>query len=340
MRFGSGWPFWSRRQRATHTVEREPLGYEYNDGGINNQKLALLGLFLAASKQDAPLGRRVYLPKIYNKHHDDALSTREAFAEIFWFDMFKAFADRWDIELVEEPPTFSDDRMERNGWHYFGQGAGHLGHLAAHDREAISTDLAADFFRSLVPKVTSSQEFQSICGDIFYRNRIDAVVQLRIEQDWLHYSRYHLSVVVGNDEDYCLTAPEIIKKVVDTLPEIGKTFYVSCDERYVPQPKSEIKEAVLARTGAEIVFKTDVISAEAFDRMRQVDASLVDFEIGKIANVFVGLSRSTFANMVCFERYACLYRASQNDYIYNKTGALLGRRTDLGTQPDPQAATA
>ncbi|WP_298966316.1 O-fucosyltransferase family protein [uncultured Methylobacterium sp.] len=316
----------------------EPLGYEHNDGGINNQKLALLGLFATANKFDSGSERRVYLPNIYNKDQHDKKSSFEDFAEIFWLDIFLEFAKRWNIEIVDRPTVFSGDRIKRNGWNYFGIGACHLGDLVEHNRDGINYDIASDLFRSLIPRVKSSRIFQMICDKVFYVNEINTAVQLRIEEDWHIHSNQHLKVVISHEEDYLLSAEQIIKKVASTLPDSGNKIYVSCDERYILMPKWTIRENVKKETDFDIVFKSDLINVGDFDAIRQVDASLIDFEVAKIADRFVGMTRSTFSNLVCFERHVCQYKKTRGDYVYNKVGPLLGRRTDLGTKDDPRVA--
>ncbi|MEH3144748.1 MAG: O-fucosyltransferase family protein [Methylobacterium frigidaeris] len=316
----------------------EPLGYEHNDGGINNQKLALLGLFVAANKSDNQIGRRIYLPNIYNKDQHDLKSSFENFEEIFWLDIFFDFAKRWNIEIVDRPNSFHGDRIERNGWNYFGQGACYIGDLVEHERPNLNSDIASDLFRSLIPKIKSSRIFQTVCDKIFYVSEINTAVQLRIEEDWHNHANRHLSAVIKHEEDYLLSAEGIIKKVANSLPDTGGTVYVSCDERYILLPKWTIRENVLNETGINIVFKSDLISPETFDSIRQVDASLIDFEIGKVADRFVGMTRSTFSNLLCFERHVCTYKTKRHDYIYNKIGPKLGIRTDLGSKDDPRVA--
>lgn len=72
--------------------------------------------------------------------------------------------------------------------------------------------------------------------------------------------------------------------------------------------------------------------------MTALDASLIDFEIARTAEFFVGLSRSTFANLVSFERFCLAYSNKNRDFIYNLPGPTLGRRVDAGTSDDPFVA--
>lgn len=75
------------------------IGYAWNDGGLNNQKLALLGLMIEASRS----GSAVYLPQIYSKDQRDQRSGLFDFADIFCFDQFRDFATRWNVAIVDVP---------------------------------------------------------------------------------------------------------------------------------------------------------------------------------------------------------------------------------------------
>lgn len=317
----------------------QPLGFHYNDGGISNQKFALLGLCLAAVAQGASERREIYLPKILSRDQHDKRSSLHAFDSVFWGDMFAAFCERWGIVVVEAPEVSYPDRIARGGWTYFEQAAVQIGrfHGAA---GGIVGSLTADFFRSLVPRVTSRPVFQKICDQVFRAREISTVAQLRIEEDWLNYCRDHLSVVVQGGEQYALDAHAIVRKIKASLPDVGDSLFVVCDERYLPAPKWEITRTTREETGIALVWKSDLISHADHEALSPLDASLLDFEISALAPRFVGNSRSTFSNLLCFERFARRFRSSGDCYIYNNAAPTLGLRTDLGTAADPVAVCA
>lgn len=314
-----------------------PIGYDFNDGGISNQKLTLIGLLFEASKLDA--GKRlVYLPNIWSRDQGNINSSVHEISDIFWIDQIEAFCRRWGIELTERPREFpSDDRILRGGWTYFGIGTRCVRESAT-PRSSAATSFAADFFRSLVPKVTSSVIFQSVCQEIFHRRNITVVSQFRIEDDWQKYARTRLAKAITEDEDYCIDADRIVAKIKTSLSEFGNMIFASCDERYLPAPKTEIANKVKMGTGIDVVWKSDIINSYQFDSLTPLEASLIDFEITKIANTFVGMTRSTFANLACFERFAMRYQDTRRDYIYNLPGEALGQRLDLGGHSHPGRA--
>lgn len=309
------------------------LGYDWNDGGINNQKLALLGLFIEGWKHKTP----IYLPKIHSKDQHDKRSEEFPLGDIFWLGPIVDFADRWGIVIADTPKeTKYVDRIDRCGWNFFGAGTGHL--ASVHHKGNLALDISADFFRALRPKVTSTQLFSSLCHQVFSAKDIKTVVQLRIEEDWFNYCECTLKPTVKGAEDYYLAAEKIIMKVKNTIPVDSGALFVSCDEAYIFAPKWEISDTVRRETGIDIVWKSDLLPLDDFSKMPPIHASLMDFEIAKLAETFVGLTRSTFANLACFERYANAYRDRRADYVYNLPGPMLGRRVDFGLCPEPDAA--
>ncbi len=333
-------------------MAHEPLGYDYNDGGINNQKLALIGLFVAAYKKPSDRPKRVFLPNIFNKYQGDAFnldqsqhrSTEDPIGSVFVLEHIVDFARRWDIEIVDRPSSFEGDRLERNGWNLFGVGAQHIGYMAEHYRNAACLDIAADLIRSLVPKISSDHRASLLFNEVFFNRSIKTVVQFRIEEDWYLHCHHTLKPTLTSPEDYDAGAELISKKLVysrDTgqFPDRSSTVYVTVDERYLRISKEKLREQVRDTTGIEIVLKSDILTGEVVDEMRPVDASLLDFSLAKRATNFVGTSRSTFANLVCLERTVEKFQKQTSDYIYNKVGPGLSLRTDAGTLDDPGAVS-
>ncbi|SER57027.1 hypothetical protein [Rhizobium sp. NFR03] len=302
------------------------LGYEWNDGGINNQKLALLGLVVAAYEQSKPL----YLPKMFSKDQRETRSSLHDFGEIFDEQMFMALLARWDIARVDNPAIDYADRIERNGWKFFDFGAWILGSGGGNGR---SRDLVPDFFRSLVPLVTRSPSFLTICSGAFTELKLQVVNQLRIEEDWRIHCQYSLEPTIKHPEDYNLSAPEIIKKTKETLGVLE--VLVSCDERYVHIAKKDLTKEVYEATGVNIYWKSDFLARDVADDLTPIAASLIDFELAKLAKTFVGMSRSTFANLATFERFCRNHQDYREDYIYNLPSSRLGLRVDLGRSVNP-----
>ena len=326
--------------RAERQLRPAAFGYDYNDGGLSNQKLTLLGLVLAVDKQTEPRKRRMFLPDLYSKHHDETRSARVPFGDVFFEDVFRDFARRWNIEIVGRPLFFDQERIARGGWTYFGEASCHLADLCTHRRETIFEDLSSDFFRSLVPKVKFDRSFIEICKAIYIDRNINTVAQFRIEEDWHVFCVNHLSHTLKEPEDIYLDPEDISKKIQASVDMGQPSLYVTCDERYLRQPKETIRQNVKTASGIDIFFKSDVGDQAKLSAMNQLNSSIVDFEIAKMAKTYVGNSRSTFSNTLSFERYCANFNKSASDYIYNAPGGTLGRRRDLGTRDTPSAVLA
>lgn len=314
---------------------RMPLGYHYNDGGISNQKFALLGLCIAAAGNDRASARKLYLPKILSRDQHDNRSSLCDFGAVFWEDIFASFCDRWGITIVEAPDRTFADRIEWGGWTFFEEGTTHLRTFTTR-RGAIAGGIAADFFRSLIPRVRSEPPFQKLCHEIFFTRRINTVAQLRIEDDWFQYCQNILAPAIQDGEQFYLDADRIVAKIKSSLSEIGDTIFVVCDERYLLAPKEVITRRTCEATGIRIVWKSDLLPRVEYEALSPLEASLIDFEIAALAPRFVGNSRSTFANLACFERFVRFFEPADDCYIYNTAGPSLGLRMDRGTTHDPK----
>ena len=313
-------------------------GYDWNDGGINNQKFAILGLFAAAVDGVNAHERSIYLPRVYSRDQHHNRDSQHDFSEVFWMDPIIDFASRWNVEIVSTPSeVVYADRIERAGWRYFFRGTNAVETL---EMDKASLSLAADFFRCLQPKITSSRHFQSLASGLFRDHEITVATQLRIEEDWAHHSEYHVKPSAEPNEEFYATADRIIQKVAGTFEKKPRRIFVTCDENYIFSPKWTIAEEVRLKTGVDIVFKSDILAPETFNELRPIDASLIDFELVKLAKIFVGLSRSTFANLATFERFAGAYSDRQSDYVYNLPGDVCGLRTDIGKRSNPIEACA
>lgn len=322
-----------------NTNESSGYGYDYNDGGISNQKIALVGLVSHVAELPDERSRKLFLPLIYNKDQHDKTSTIEPLDKIFWSDLFFDFLNRWKIEVVDRPTQFSSDRIIAKGWDYFGIGAAKLHNIGNSPSSAANVDISADLLRCLVPKVRSSGQFQKIADLIFRENNIEDVIQFRIEEDWIYHTE-NWEGRSGYPEDVYIPGEKIASKAARALNyEPGTRVYITCDEKYIPRPKWDIRRDVKSSSGLDIIFKSDLISDAEYRNFKPIDASLVDFEIVKLCSRFIGNSRSTFANLATFERCVGVYRPNGRDYIYNHVGNEVKIRTDMGTRDHPAEVT-
>lgn len=308
----------------------DTLGYAYNGGGLNNQKLALLGLCLKAWR-DGP--RRVILPDLYVfdittfNHRPVPLATALETAPL------REFLARQGIEVAPGPP-----RGDKGGWWYFHHGNNYIPYAALTGALGVDS-FACQFFRSLVSVRGNSALFGRLADPVFRRRGIRLVAQLRIERDWAHHSTGTLSGALDEGEDYAPSFRDILAKIATTLPE-ARAIYVVSDEAALPVPKDEIRETVQRDFGIELCWKSDILPAEELAALSLLDLSMIDFEMAVAAESFVGMSRSTFSNMAAFERYARTREPVLRHYIYNLPGPSLARRRDNGAFSAPEMVAA
>ena len=317
-------------QSEAHNLPDNSLGYFFNRGGLNNQKLALFGLFLKAYREGP---RRIVLPNfiIFDQVTFNHLPI--SIERAFEVDQLRDFAARHGIEVVDAPPG-----GDHGGWDYFHYGNYYIPR-AALLHELGRESFTCDFFRSVVPKARSLATLLRLSRVAKQRN-IRRVVQMRIENDWDFHITHRLKPVVGSTEDNALTFYEIIEKLKRTLPDESSGIYVVCDEAALPVPKEEIRHTVKQQFAIDLFWKTDLLTEDELRDLSLLDLSLLDFEMAVAIDTFVGLTRSTFSNMVTLEKYARTRVSSNRHYIYNLKGPKLALRKDVGAFSYPELASA
>ncbi len=98
----------------------------------------------------------------------------------------------------------------------------------------------------------------------------------------------------------------------------------------MPATKQEIRTFSRDRFGIDLLWKSDFLTAEQLGRLNPLDLSLMDFEIAKRCRRFVGLTQSTFSNVLCLEKFAKTGRRVSGQYIYNYPGDKVIERQDNG----------
>ena len=307
-----------------------PLAYAYNDGGLNNQKLALLGLLLEAKRT----GRRLALPLLYNLDHAGGERGTVAFGDIYRRDLFAAMAERLGVEIVDAEP----DAASR-GWDFFAVGAKHIAIEVAGSR-MTPDDPACAFFRALVPRLRDRVGLTPLRDWLHGRDPAPLVVQMRIETDWQFFSAVTLDPTVGKQEDYLPSFSNIVAKVVNTFGRDAAEIYVVCDEAALPVPREEIRRVAGDVFGVTLRWKSDLLPAEALAGLSVLERSILDFDTALQAGRFVGLSRSSFSNLVTFERYCLTEAPVRGHYIYNVPGPMVLERHDNGAYAIAGAAVA
>ncbi|HVY15289.1 MAG TPA: hypothetical protein VHB27_08680 [Rhodopila sp.] len=322
---------------ATLALGHEALGYLYNNGGLNNQKLTLLGLFMAAKEQ----GRPIRLPDLFLHSQETykadvasrargmtpPLRAHVALGQFYDLGAMRAFAKSEGIGLVDSPAD-----GEVGGWTYFHKGADDLYKIGP-----AGSPFTRGFFNALKARIAHSDAHRAIARGMAHRG-ISVVLQCRVEQDWMTH--------IGKALPTSPRTPDQVPGLVDILGKVRRTLaaetrpgvYLVNDEAGLPIPKTQLRQEIASRFGFQVYWKSDFVP-DILTRYISLQLSMLDFEIAVDAPIFVGTTTSTFSNMAAYERFARTGRPAQHRYIYNGTGENLEIRIDNGVSSGPVGAT-
>ncbi len=307
----------------------EVLGYNYNDGGLNNQKLALFGLFLTGLKTKKP----IVLPNMNIKNISANTNTPIPLNDVFEISYIIEFAKKHNIVLVD----IDQNTLKVGGLDYFHTGMEQYTHVALSPNNPL-LEFTLEFFSRLRPILRTSYLMKKLKEDIFGKHKVAISAQFRIEPDWELHSAGFLRATVNGPEDYLISCDRIAEKIAKTL-STRREILVLCDEAAISIPKSDIRSSCRSKTGVKLIWKSDFLTQFELNKLNPLELSLIDFELALNSRHFVGLSRSTFSNMCTFEKFISTGKSDRTDYIYNKVGPQLSLRTDNGGQFDPRYAT-
>ena len=300
------------------------LSYLFNHGGLNNQKMALVGLLLSAIRDQ----QAVNLPYIYNKDQQTEDEAVTSLNTVFDLAGITGFASRNNLTVLSRCPS-----GERGGWSYFSRFHDFLDHPAS--PPALNT--ALDAIASLKPLIAADPHFLALRNFVFADLGIDTVIQLRIETDWNHHVRHTLGRHGAGTEDNGIGFLQILAKVHRTFPNLRRA-YATSDEASMPATKQQIRQACRGHFGIDLFWKSDLLTAAFASTLTPLDLSLIDFEIARYSPRFIGLTTSTFSNMLGIEKLAATRKPVRGHFIYNHRGDTVLERQDNGLRSDTAGA--
>ncbi len=309
----------------------QPIGYPNCGLGLNNQKIALFGLFYRAYKERVPL----VLPEFAIFDATGKTGGTVPLDIVYSVESLKRFAAIYGIEIIDDPSTPYQDI---NGWHAFETGARRLTPDGSRGITALN-EFMSQFYRSLKPRITETEPFKKLNRGVFENSGISVTTQLRIERDWINYSNTTLKGLSGTGEDYLPSFQRIMEKIRNTFPDTTNMIYVVCDEANLPTTKDEIRKDVYQRHGIYPLWKSDVLSPAELADFSLLDLSIIDFEMSVRSPLFVGVTRSTFSMLAGFESFSRRRAFVLNQYIYDDPGDFVLQRFDNGATNAPAKAT-
>ncbi|WP_201861465.1 hypothetical protein [Microvirga soli] len=291
-------------------------------GGLNNQKMSIAGLFATAIERNG----KVRIPDhVFDFTPMAGKSPSESDTLQIWeaFDQNTFLNSIPENLLTEKPATevlsFND---------CFPAGAKALTRAAKPNFDP-EEDKAASAAITVTANLVPTQQLQQVAADItghFDLSRVTAL-QLRIERDWQeHLIRKFGSVELTRDNEHVtVDVDKIFSKIANT-PELSGVdrIWACCDEDDLLIEKSSIKVAA-ANYGFKIEFKSDLPDGIDYPESR-LKRSLIDFQIAMNLRNYVGLSLSTFSNILLIvARHNKNHEL--NHFIYNVVGDRCKKRT-------------
>ena len=280
----------------------EVLAVEPISSGLNNQRLALLGLFEIAREREAAVRLPRELVDWTPVPRDPGTPPQHPSVPIWEvLDEVAFMAAVRLCPLSSDTPTETLTMQEcfRRGAH-----ASRQARPGSFAERFILGFRAARPLRDIADRVTD-----------FLKERDAFALQLRIERDWREYILRKTGTLEAVTDDEQLTVdPAVIFAKCAATPELAefKAIWACCDEDDLTQPKAEIKAAGRDH-GYQILFKTDLPSTVDLPTSR-LRRSMIDFEVCLSAPAYVGLGRSTFSNTLDFIANANEDRRSQFRY--------------------------
>lgn len=306
------------------------LGYDpVGGGGINNQKMGLMGLLLEAFENRRP----VVLPRFRVMDQLTRVHRPLEFGDVYEIEPVLAFCRRHDVTIEIRDPNELPLGYDAFFWKTYA--ALHQLPIQPCSRQSV---FLADLMRSMQPRIRSTFIAMSLRRALNELDPNHAVAQIRIELDWKQHCETNLKNTVPSSEQNYLTFNEILRKIGVSLPSV-RTLYIACDEPAMPISKMEMKAVAAAHFGIDVRFKSDYISRFEEHLLNELQLSLLDFEIATHAGQFIGISRSTFSCLATLERHCREIRYVQDHYIYNTSAQGLQERTDNGCYWDANEVT-
>lgn len=307
-------------------VAHDVYGITPITSGLNNQRIALLGLigiaYLEGAKVALPKELVDYTPLPSEKKlaENTAIPIGDVLDEAYLrrgLSSYGILSDEEPTEILSHDECFKQGNIFLPLIFEGGEDAKILASFLSHCRgSAELRDLA--------------QQALALAG-----NQKPVMLQLRIERDWCDYLAKRQKRTDGGETT---TDPRRIFGKISRTPELRDHSVVlaCCDEDDLLQDQTDLKND--ARDfGLTLIFKSDIEKHTSFPPSR-LKRSAIDFEMCLMTERYVGLTRSSFSNMVCLLKSLETAPEHPEHYIYNAKGDCVVRRLDHGLRVEPNEA--
>jgi hypothetical protein len=168
------------------------------------------------------------------------------------------------------------------------------------------------YSNSMMVSVLKSLKLKGEFDDIIGNNlNHPLTVQFRIESDWVNYAKRKK---IEDNETLLIDPNQLIKMLKDFKAE--KVFFTMGENQLSVQ---------------SLLEKNGIKSSYFYDNNFEYEINAaINFEILSRSQTFIGLSRSTFSNLITLKRHLILN--NPENYIYNYGNEIL-KRVDYGLYP-------
>ncbi|MGG7517874.1 O-fucosyltransferase family protein [Allorhizobium undicola] len=288
-------------------------------GGLNNQKMSILGLIVEARKNDSIIS-------IPDTLHDWTPTTEGRGTK------FINIHEVYEMDELEKIIPVTNQKADKvlSFADCFALGSQKIREEGGLPAEELVANETARILSALRPVTDIQDEIDRLIGEM---PEGTAGVQLRVERDWKNHlnSRRSRGIKLDLGRELVLDPRRIFQKIRNEDKEKNiTTLFLCCDEDDLMQKKSEISQ-MAGNFGFDVIFKSDVSSAFPESRLKR---SLVDFGICLKLDTYIGLSLSTFSNLLCLTKSFEL-KGKPNHFIYDAPGDVTVVRNDFGRFHSP-----
>lgn len=290
-------------------------------GGLNNQKIMLLGLLITAIENNSAINIPPLINYVTNKKSN--IFKKYLYGKLFYplFDRYIPFFKMFDRSLfnffLEKYTIITSTKKQGKKLHnedMFLKGSEAIDSFIKNENYQYK-DFISDFFKYLHPSIYLQEKI-----DFFIEQAqpFDAVCQLRVEDDW------PLDVEsTWEDKNKDIKMPSqvnrsiiIFDKIKRTLPKL-KNIYVTYDKNGLKIPFSEISTEINNKFDFNLKSKY-ASKNKKLNPKNALEASIIDFEISVFSNVYIGTDMSSFTLLSNLTKSSRENNKLEHRYLYGK----------------------
>lgn len=283
-------------------------------GGLNNQKMALLGLCIIARETNRKVRWPVEIIDLHAANYSKSDTIK--FSDVFDTDTAAIFLHNQDLS--------GQDDVSYAPW----------GDCFKKGREAVmkldaNHDLIADFIGNIRPAAHIREAVKVMIDSI---DQEFCTLQLRIELDWQKHAKRLIDS--GTNQNFIIDPKDIFKKVFKSKGmSDSDVIYCCCDSKAMDRNPSDIKDMARNLFNKEIIFKEDIINHN-FISKSSIQNAMLDFEFCLQSKKYVGLKTSTFSQMLLLKANVVQdYGKESFHYVYDNPESTIQFRKRLSQLP-------